>query len=531
MKMNRQLAFLFCVLFSASITSAQVPLLNSFPESTNVVLLDFDGHLVEGTSWNASGPLACGASTLDAAQIASIFHRVAEDYRPFTINITTDSAKYLAAPPAHRMRVVLTVSSSWYGAAGGVAFINSFSWGDNTPCFVFTALLNNNTKYIAEATSHEIGHTLGLRHQSSYDVVCNKTSEYNAGVGSGEIGWAPIMGVGYYRNMTLWNYGANPFGCTSIQDDLSIITGNENGIDYRTDDHAESLAGATAAPVLANAFTVAGIIEKPGDVDAVTFTTRAAGRFTLDASPYGIASANTGANIDVEIELLNGYGDVLGVFNSAATLNTTIDTTLPAGAYFLRVQGKGNEYAPNYASLGSYTLKGTVAPGNALPLRKLQLKGTAEARKHILQWEVVADEQVESQSLEVSVNGTGFRTLAATDGSVRSYNYGPATASILYYRLKIILDDGQVHYSNTVALRNNVTAKPVLIGNQTTGTLNVSSPAAYNYTIIDRAGRILQQGKLVPGLNRLSPALPGPGIYLIHFNNGVERYTEKFSQP
>ena len=200
------------VLICASIfVSAQMPVLSSHPASSAVLLLDFDGTIVEGTSWNGSGPIACAGSNLTPSQIRDVFNRVAEDYRPFTINVTTDSSVFLAAPSNKRTRVILTTSSSWYGSAGGVAYINSYSWGDNTPCFVFTALLGYNTKSIAEATSHELGHTLGLRHQSSYDAFCNKVSEYNSGNGSGEIGWAPIMGVSYYRNMTLWNYGANPF--------------------------------------------------------------------------------------------------------------------------------------------------------------------------------------------------------------------------------------------------------------------------------------------------------------------------------
>src|SRR4030095_9832930 len=106
-----------------------------------------------------------------------------------------------------------------------------------------------------EAASHEAGHTLGLRHQSSYDGNCVKTSEYNPGVGAGEIAWAPIMGVGYYRNLTLWNNGANPYGCTSYQDDLSIITASSNGFGYRTDDHSNNPGGpSTQAIFTSNQF-------------------------------------------------------------------------------------------------------------------------------------------------------------------------------------------------------------------------------------------------------------------------------------
>src|SRR6266404_4854796 len=168
------LMLLLCA--SAKIASSQVPILDSYPSATPVIFLDFDGHTVSGTSWNVSGPIYCGASGLNSSQITEVFNRVAEDYRPFTVNVTNDSTKYLSAPANKRMRVIITVTSSWYGPAGGVSFVNSFTWGDNTPCFVFSALLGYNTKNIGEASSHEAGHTLGLRHQSVYDANCVKTS-------------------------------------------------------------------------------------------------------------------------------------------------------------------------------------------------------------------------------------------------------------------------------------------------------------------------------------------------------------------
>ena len=166
---------------------AQTPVLSSYPSAPAVAYLDFDGHYVANTAWNYSTNITCGASGLTPDQMTEIFHRIAEDYRPFNINVTTDSTKYWAAPALKRMRVVFTVSSEWYGSAGGVSYVNSFTWGDNSPCFVFTALLGYKTKWVAEAGSHELGHTLGLRHQSSYDGNCAKTAEYNQGIGSGEI--------------------------------------------------------------------------------------------------------------------------------------------------------------------------------------------------------------------------------------------------------------------------------------------------------------------------------------------------------
>ncbi len=91
------------VLLSVStlIAKTQVPLLSSYPSATAVIFLDFDGQTVDNTSWNTSGPIYCGASGLTNSQITEIFNRVSEDYRPFNINITTDSTIFFAAPANH----------------------------------------------------------------------------------------------------------------------------------------------------------------------------------------------------------------------------------------------------------------------------------------------------------------------------------------------------------------------------------------------------------------------------------------------
>lgn len=516
--------------FTFSFISAQTPILNSYPAGDAVVFLDLDGHTVTGTSWNWSGPIVCDGSNLNATQITDIFNRVAEDYRPFTINVTTDSTKYWAAPAAKRMRVILTTTSSWYGPAGGVAYVNSFNWGDNTPCFVFTALLGYNSKNIAEAVSHEAGHTLGLRHQSSYDAVCNKTAEYNPGTGSGEIGWAPIMGVGYYRNMTLWNYGANPFGCTSFQDDLSIITGSwNNGVNFRTDDHGNTATTATEAIMTSNYFAENGVIEKPGDTDVVKFTLPLTGRFQLYAEPYSIATGNTGANLDLKVELLDDGQNSIGVYNPSTSMAAFIDVQLPAGTFYLRVQGEGNAYAPNYAVLGSYKLTGMLSPGNVLGVHKLQLKGVAEKGTHKLDWEIIADERVADQVIEVSTNGRTFQSVSSVNSTARNYAYSPQNGSIFYYRVNATFSNGRRYYSNIVALHNNgANNKPYLIGNAVKENMVISSPTICEYAIYDMSGRSVTKGRLLQGVNTFLMGNAAAGLYVIQYNMAGEAYTEKF---
>lgn len=521
-----------CALSSFQL-KAQTPILNSYTGSsastTPTIFLDFDGQTVTGTSWNYNGPIYCGASGLTSSQIQEVFDRIAEDYRPFTVNITTDSTKYWAAPAAKRMRIIFTVTSDWYGAAGGVSYTNSFSWGDNTPAFVFSALLGYSAKNCAEAGSHEAGHTLGLSHQSAYDANCNKISEYNAGTGSGEIAWAPIMGVGYYRNYTLWYNGANPYGCTNFQDDLSIITSSVNGISYRTDDNWNTTGNkATDLSFTNNLFTTNGIIEQSADKDVFKITIPSTSRFTLNAAPYSVTSGNTGADLDMQVDLLDRQGNLINSYNPSTQLSAAIDTNLSNGSYYIRVQGASNTYATNYASLGSYTLTGTMSAA-LLPVHELRLRGSNDGNRHSLNWVVEADETIVSQVIEVSTDGINFSPLNHVSNDARSLSYVPTRSGSLYYRLNVAFDNGRQYYSNTIGLRVSSTSKPYLVSTVIYGSnLAVNSPYACSYTVSDFSGKQIMQGKLTQGNNMLNSGMMASGLYVIRYFDGQEQFVEKF---
>ena len=506
----------------------QVTAYNSNPSSVATIYLDFDGQYVQGTSWNMGGSaINCAPAGISASQIKEVFQRVSEDYRPFDINVTTDSTKYWAAPIDRRIRIILTTTSDWYGNAGGVSYMGSFTWGDNTPGFVFTALLNYVPKYIAEAASHEVGHTLGLKHQAAYDNNCNKLSEYNTGIGSGEIGWAPIMGSAYYKNFTLWNNGANPYGCTNYQNDLEIITGY-NGFTYRADDYTADFKKPTKVSFTNDKFSLSGIIEKSTDVDVVSVTIPSFGRFKLDAEPYNIGDGYSGANLDLEVDLMSNATTVLGTYNPASTLKSGIDTMLNAGIYYLRLQGKGNSFTSAYASLGSYNLLGQFGAGIILPLHKLELHGIVEKGQHKLDWDIEAEEAVVKQTLEVSTNGQNFQVAAQPGSSERTYNYFAGTGANLYYRLSVEFDNGRQYYSNIVSLGDNKARKPSLVSNLVRGNLTINSPGLYNYSIIDLNGRLVSKGSLSQGINTISTSTMNSGMFIIQYLNDNSRFAEKF---
>lgn len=517
---------------STLLTRAQVPTLNSYTSASAVLLLDFDGHLVSGTSWNVYGDINAASSGLNTTQITEVFNRVAEDFRPFNINVTTSETKYNQAPANKRMRILITTSYEWYGnGAGGVAYVFSFTWGDNTPAFVFSSLLNFNVKNIAEASSHEAGHTLGLRHQSSYDQNCVKISDYNWGQGAGEIGWAPIMGASYNQNMTLWHNGPNNIGCNNLQSDLTIISNATNGFGYRADDHTDVFSTATVANFAnnTNQFNINGVIQQTGDKDLFKFSVNELSQFQLNAVPYNVGTGNAGSDLDLQVIFMDAAYNQLGIYNPGNLLNSVIDTLIPSGTYYLRVEGKGNMYAPEYASLGSYSLQGSKAPSTGLPLRRLELKGQLDRETHLLNWLIDADENVIKQVIEVSSDGRNFTPLFQAGNADRSYSYRPVDNKPLRYRIHVTFDNNKDHYSNVITIRPGTLTKPQLIGNTVTANnLSFNSPENYNYNISDVSGRLLSKGTIPRGFTSISTGNIPQGVYIIQFSNGIDQWAYKF---
>jgi hypothetical protein len=512
-------------------TFAQVPIYNSNTASgVPVIFLDFDGHTVQGTSWNVNGPIFCGPSGLANDQITEIFNRIAEDYSPFTINVTTDSTKYWAASSTKRMRVIFTVTSSWYGNnAGGVAYTGSFSWGDNTPCFIFSALLGYSTKKCAEAGAHEAGHTFGLRHQASYDASCNLVSAYNYGYGDGETSWAPIMGVGYSRNLTTWHNGPNPYGCNNLQNDMQIITSNA-GVSFKADEFGDTFNGATSTSFVGTKAKTGGNINTDSDKDMVKFTLTSAKKVNINALPTSVGAGDAGSNLNLEMVLYNGSKQALNKYNPTSELSASVDTTLGAGTYYIQLDGVENPYASDYGSVGSYSVLIEEAPLTTLPVHSLNLRGTAENGYHKLNWVVDADEKLVNQVVEISTNGKDFTTLSSTEIASRSFSYHSETAGVIFYRVKVTFDNIQTYYTNIIAMRSSGTeGRPKLFSTViNSNSLMVSSPSSYQYAINDINGRVVSKGQIPAGSSSIQTNYLSQGTYMIRFANGNDQYVEKF---
>lgn len=521
--MKTFLSVLMAVMLSPGVFS-QTPVLNSYPTAPATVFLDFDGHYVTGSSWNWSGPINALPSGLSAAAITEIFNRVSEDFRIFNINITTDSTVYRTAGPGKRVRVIITPTWDWYGRAAGAAFVKSYSWGDDTHAWVFSSLLNNNVKNIAEAIAHETGHTMGLQHQSTWNADCGLATEYAKGKGSGEIAWAPIMGVSYAQNLSTWHNGTSIEGCDSYQDDVAIIGSNHFG--FRSDDHANTLASASPLQKAGIDFLATGLINSSDDKDVFTFTIPHAAHFRINAQPQSIGAGNAGANLDIKVSLLNQQGDTIGRYNPATLLNAGLDSNLNNGTYYLVVDGVGNVNLADYASLGFYAITGSL--GIVLPIHRFTLTGKNKQDQHQLTWTFEADEPVKQVEVQYSTDGKNFTSLVPLPPNNSHFSWKPLESGQLFYRARVItVADERAYYSNIINLKQAGDQSYKLQHTIVRNEINITTGKVYAYQLIDETGRLLQQGKLTVGFNQLDVRSTQRGMLFLRLQAGNEAWTEK----
>ena len=411
---------------------------HSRPGAPNVVFLDFDGEDVTGTAWNSSlgrtliPAVAFStdtnfASFSDSEQVAikRIWERVAEDYAPFNVDVTTERPATFTTRTA---QALITRNTDADGAAnpsstaGGVAYVNVFassSFASYRPAWIYFNNLANAEAYIAEAASHEIGHNMGLSHDGT-----TSGSAYYGGHGSGDTSWGPLMGTGYDRNVSQWCRGEY-YLANNTEDDLAIIAGK---LTYRADDHSDSFAGATALVVQGGTNVTSttpetdptnvnpankGVIERNTDVDVFSFTT-GSGPITLTVRPWIMPSGSQtrGGNLDVVAELFNQAGALLATNNPDTTTSATIQANLTDGIYYVRIRnaGTGDPLATtptgytSYGSVGQYFISGTLTPSSVLipPQAQLQVADVTEPGLATVTFTVTYTDNVAIQAASLS---------------------------------------------------------------------------------------------------------------------------------
>lgn len=362
--------------------------LHSKPGAARTIYVDFDGEVISGTAWNAgrADPLYARAfdtdgnpssfSEAERTAIAEIWFRIAEDYAAFDVDVTTEHPGSFNAQTGH---ILVTETVDQYGNAmpaqnaGGVAYVNA--WGGSnypyySPALVYADNLGpNHPPYIAEASSHEMGHNLGLSHDGT------STSGYYTGHGGGAVQWGPIMGASYYVNVSQWSKGEYA-DANNQQDDFAIIT---NKLTLSSDDHGDSSASSTLLSVAEDGSVSAttpeqdafnshpgnkGVIGTRADVDSFLITA-GAGTIDLTITPSWAAwtrSSRRGTNLDIEATLYDESGSVLARSDPLNETDARINVAVAGGNYTLAIRGIGNANVPysDYGSQGQYFISGSV---------------------------------------------------------------------------------------------------------------------------------------------------------------------------
>jgi len=415
---------------------------SSLPGAPVTVYLDFDGHTEADFNWTtarldgSSAPIVTPVFDLDGDVaftqtetdlIEEIYERVAEDFRPFNINVTT------VEPGSFRNSQELLISvggdGSWsspnfpaVSPPANRALPGSFSdAAQPQTAFVFPTEYDVPAgqlgKNLAAGVSETVAVAMGLEvHENPDDSRL---------LGDADTG--PILGDGTASLRDIW-FSANG-ASTAIQDDLTAIVASATTVDFRSDDHGDQATDASATPFVVGPGDeiLTGVIGQNDDVDTFVFVTAAT---TADITVTGLdltgrfgtnSPANPGANLAPSISLLDANGIELASAGGISSISAAINSTIPQGVYFLQVSNRGE-----YGNLGAYTI--TVSGVDVLPaIRNPIFRNSYPSASTDLYLSfagaVVSDLNILANRID---GGSGNVTIPAYDSDGDTTTYSPA---------------------------------------------------------------------------------------------------------
>lgn len=307
-------------------SKAEVQKLESRPNSFNVIYININGMV---------------NSEVDRTNAVQAWRMVAEDYRPFEVNITTNYSVYSNTPVKNRMKVDLNS-----GHNSGLCHLAGFGKG----AIQCIATVDN--------LSHEIGHGLGISHDGG---SINSIGDYY----QGNDHWGTIMGYVSLGKMGTFNNGDYE-GASNKEDDLQIIASH---LTFRADDHSNTFLNSSPLVVTRDSVSPihnTGVIEKSDDKDVFELNFSEKSNVNLWIKPLKYYN-----NLHVKATIYDADKNVLFTSSpyqhqgnvSSIMQAAKIEGDFEKGIYYLEIENSGysNDEGfvySSYGSLGYYEISG-----------------------------------------------------------------------------------------------------------------------------------------------------------------------------
>jgi hypothetical protein len=157
---------------------------------------------------------------------------------------------------------------------------------------------------------------------------------------------------------------------------------------------------------------------------------------------------------------------------------------------------------------GEYILFLDRDPAGALPLKLLNFTGSRQTASIALNWQTESEQMVKEFELERSLDGVNFRTIATEKanntgiGSRNQYGYKDVATEALgapervYYRVKMVDQDGKFTYSNIVAIaplkgRQSLTVLPNPVKAAGVAEFEITTAGKVQLRILNQTGQVL----------------------------------------
>ncbi len=287
-----------------------------------------------------------------------------------------------------------------------------------------------------------------------------------------------------------------------------------------------------------------------GDDQTWTVTTDANGNYYFDnsfvndnrlpASWIGVSNTNSGIlpGFEYKVEINGAQAPLTGLLLTAA--HAAADEIDSDGSYNVTkaeyIINPGGSTAANSSFENNYNIDFGFSNNTLLAANKLDLTANLVSSNVKLQWTTVSELNVSYYTLERSTDNKQFAAIGATVSKGNgdfTYNFTDdienLAASKIYYRLKVVDNNGNIHYSATVSVNSKLVSKVTVTPNPFVSFIQVQAPSdrSSNATlrIVNAGGQVIysRNVQMVQGQNSFTIDGLGStakGIYFFELQNG-----------